>query len=236
METHKIKTWRDPYAEGFSTTRRKEIELKKGLTVLVGCNGSGKTTLLRNIKEVCKKEEVPVVYYDSREDEKSFKGEASLNSRFDLIATSMASSEGENINIMLANLASKLGRFVHTGDSINKSDRLAKAFRTAAGIDDEEKKEIQSNKRFILMDAVDSGFSIDNIVDLKQYLFKTMIEDAEKNNIDLYIIISANSYELANGEQCFDVMEGQYITFKDYEAYKKFILRTAEKKRKRYEG
>ena len=234
METHKIKTWRDPYDEGFSTTRRREIELKKGLTVLVGCNGSGKTTLLRNIQEVCKEEKVPAVYYDSRDDEKSFKGEMSLNSRFDLLATSMCSSEGENINIMLGNLASKLGRFIHTGDSINKSDRIAKAFRLAAGLDD-EKKEIKSNERFILLDAVDSGFSIDNIVDLKQYLFKTMIEDAEKNNIDLYIIISANSYELANGESCFDVMEGQYITFKDYEAYKKFILRTAEKKMKRYE-
>lgn len=234
METHKIKTWRDPYGEGFNTTRRKEIELKKGLTVLVGCNGSGKTTLLRNIEEVCKEEKIPVVDYDSREDEKSFKGEASLNSRFDLIAASMASSEGENINIMLGNLASKLGRFIHTGESIKKSDKLAKAFRLASGLD-EEKKEIESNERFILMDAVDSGFSIDNIIDLKQYLFKTMIEDAEKHNIDLYIIISANSYELANGEQCFDVMEGQYITFKDYEAYKKFILRTAEKKKKRYE-
>lgn len=46
----KVKTWRDPYDAGFSPTRSKEIELKPGLTVLVGCNGAGKTTLLLNIK------------------------------------------------------------------------------------------------------------------------------------------------------------------------------------------
>ena len=48
---HKIKTWRNPYDEGFSTCRRKEVEFKPGLTVLVGCNGSGKSTMLKNIKE-----------------------------------------------------------------------------------------------------------------------------------------------------------------------------------------
>jgi hypothetical protein len=33
-----FKTWRDPYDEGFSTCRKKEIEIKPGVTVLVGCN------------------------------------------------------------------------------------------------------------------------------------------------------------------------------------------------------
>lgn len=35
---HKIKTWRNPYDEGFSTCRRKEVEFKPGLTVLVRFN------------------------------------------------------------------------------------------------------------------------------------------------------------------------------------------------------
>lgn len=33
-----IKTWRDPYDAGFSTCRKKQIEIQQGLTVLVGCN------------------------------------------------------------------------------------------------------------------------------------------------------------------------------------------------------
>ena len=41
-----IKTWRDPYCEGWSICRPRQIELQLGLTVLVGCNGAGKTTFL----------------------------------------------------------------------------------------------------------------------------------------------------------------------------------------------
>ena len=57
-----IKTWRDPYDAGFSTCRKKQIEIQQGLTVLVGCNGSGKTTLLHNIKSELKKEDIPVIF------------------------------------------------------------------------------------------------------------------------------------------------------------------------------
>ena len=40
--SRKIKTWRDPCGEGFSTCRKAEIEIFPGTTVLVGCNGAGK--------------------------------------------------------------------------------------------------------------------------------------------------------------------------------------------------
>lgn len=63
----KIKTWRDPYDEGFTPTRPKEIELKTGLTVLVGCNGAGKTTLLNNIKAALGKNE-PFLYFNNLTD------------------------------------------------------------------------------------------------------------------------------------------------------------------------
>ena len=48
-----INTWRDPYDEGFSTCRPKQIVIRSGMTVLVGCNGAGKTTLLHNIQSDC---------------------------------------------------------------------------------------------------------------------------------------------------------------------------------------
>lgn len=49
-----ITTWRDPYGQGFNTTKPKKIDIESGLTVLVGCNGAGKSTLLLNIQEHCK--------------------------------------------------------------------------------------------------------------------------------------------------------------------------------------
>lgn len=63
-----IKTWRDPYDEGFTPTRPKQIEIQPGLTVLVGCNGAGKTTLLRNIENQLRTENIPYNYYDNLHD------------------------------------------------------------------------------------------------------------------------------------------------------------------------
>lgn len=63
MSERVINTWRDPYDEGFSTCRLKQITIKSGLTVLVGCNGAGKSTLLRNIKSELKKRKIYHVIY-----------------------------------------------------------------------------------------------------------------------------------------------------------------------------
>ena len=224
-----IKTWRDPYDAGFSTCRKKQIEIQQGLTVLVGCNGSGKTTLLHNIKSELKKEDIPVFYYDNEKDggnnsisESIFYGNLSFT------ATALCSSEGENISLNLSKIASKLRKFVETGDNGDRFNALAK---TLALKDDNEDNNV-SNERWILLDAMDSGYSIDNVIEMKDF-FDLVIKDAKEFDIELYIMISSNEYELAHESKCFDVMEGKYIQFASYEDYKKFILRTREKKDKR---
>ena len=224
-----IKTWRDPYDAGFSTCRKKQIEIQQGLTVLVGCNGSGKTTLLHNIKSELKKEDIPVFYYDNEKDgwnnsisESIFYGNLSFT------ATALCSSEGENISLNLSKIASKLRKFVETGDNGDRFNALAK---TLALKDDNEENNV-SNERWILLDAMDSGYSIDNVIEMKDF-FDLVIKDAKEFGIELYIMISSNEYELAHESKCFDVMEGKYIQFASYEDYKKFILRTREKKDKR---
>ena len=224
-----IKTWRDPYDAGFSTCRKKQIEIQQGLTVLVGCNGSGKTTLLHNIKSELKKEDIPVFYYDNEIDggnnsisESIFYGNLSFT------ATALCSSEGENISLNLSKIASKLRKFVETGDNGDRFNALAK---TLALKDDNEENNV-SNERWILLDAMDSGYSIDNVIEMKDF-FDLVIKDAKEFGIELYIVISSNEYELAHESKCFDVMEGKYIQFASYEDYKKFILRTREKKDKR---
>lgn len=224
-----IKTWRDPYDAGFSTCRKKQIEIQQGLTVLVGCNGSGKTTLLHNIKSELKKEDIPVFYYDNEKDggnnsisESIFYGNLSFT------ATALCSSEGENISLNLSKIASKLRKFVETGDNGDRFNALAK---TLALKDDNEENNV-SNERWILLDAMDSGYSIDNVIEMKNF-FDLVIKDAKEFGIELYIMISSNEYELAHESKCFDVMEGKYIQFASYEDYKKFILRTREKKDKR---
>ena len=83
------------------------------------------------------------------------------------------------------------------------------------------------------MDAIDSGFSIDNVIETKDF-FKMVIKDFADHGYELFIVVSANEYELANNEDCFDVMNGKYVKFADYDDFKKFILRSREKKDKRY--
>lgn len=223
---------RDYYEEGQILYKRKTIEINPGLTILVGCNGIGKTTLLYQIKDNLEKENIPCIKYDNLHDGGSNAvSEAGFYDDFAFIATATQSSEGENIIMNMNKLATRLGGFVKDGiDPKNK--RWMQLSRSLAQANEEaiEESEI-SNERWILLDAVDSGLSVDNIVDIKEQLFKTILEYNFGNEI--YIVVSANEYEMARGEQCFDVYNGKYVEFKDYEEYRNLILDSREWKNKR---
>ena len=227
-----IKTWRNPYDCGFSTTRLKNIIIKSGITVLVGCNGAGKTTLIKNITEQLKKENTPYYVFDNLYSggKKSISKMVDSNN-IEKAALMLSSSEGENIANNICDILEKARCFIKTGDSdVYKTNEILKFLKN---INQDEEEPIISNERWFLFDAIDSGYSIDNIVEFKEIL-NLMILDSKKMNKDLYIIISANSYEMANNENCFDVMSGKYIRFKDYNEYKKFIIKTRKRKEKRY--
>ena len=232
MSERIINTWRDPYDEGFSTCRPKQITIKSGLTILVGCNGAGKTTLLHNIQDELKKENIPYHMFDNLHDGgANAKSGAAFEEDWAFVATSMASSEGENINMNIGNLAKKLKEFMVTGRISDRFTRIGDAFASFSG--EKEYEVPETKERWLLLDAIDSGFSIDNVIEAKDF-FKMVIKDFSDHGYDLYIVASANEYELANGENCFDVMNGKYVQFKDYDDFRKFILRSREKKDKRY--
>ena len=215
---------------------RKSVEIKPGVTVLVGCNGSGKTTLMQWMRTDLRKREIPYIKFDNLHDGGSKAISAALfHEDFALAATSTCSSEGENISMNIVQLSKKVAHFMKYGVVEDKFSSLNKLMDEIARDEDEaipEEKE-PVKERWILLDAIDSGYSIDNILDLKEYCLKPVLEHGYGNEV--YIIISANSFEMANGEQCLDVYNGEYVTFKDYGEYKEFILKTRERKDKRYE-
>lgn len=224
-----IKTWRDPYDSGFSPTKPTTINIEEGLTVLVGCNGAGKTTLLHNIKEEMKKQGVPCNLYDNLKDGGGNSiSEAMFSGEMDLGISLWTASEGEDIKINFGRSSSKIKRFLKDGFYDTRSNRLAKLFNK-----DEDNKEV-GNQRVLLFDAVDSGLSVDSIVEVKE-VFNLILEDAKQMGLEMYIIISANEYELARHSNCFDVNKGKYIKFKDYEDYRVFIIKSREAKEKRIE-
>lgn len=228
-----IKTWRDPYDEGFTLTRPKEIEIQPGLTVLVGCNGAGKTTLLHNIQSELRKEKIPCHLYNNLSDGGSNSvGNAFFNDDFSLGATLLCSSEGEAISHNIGMLVSKMRNFIVNGEVVDKTSRMQKAFERLYKDDNEKEAEL-SNERWLLLDAIDSGLSVDNVVEALN-VFNLMIDDAKNFGVELYIIVSANEYEMCRGNQCFNVNSGKYISFKDYEDYREFILKSRKRKNKRY--
>lgn len=185
---------------------RSEMTFKPGVTVLVGCNGSGKTSLLNMLESRLNKEEVPCISFDNLHDGgHNAVSKAAFYEDFNFVANAVTSSEGENIVLNMGNKAREMGAFSKKNDS--------------------------AKELWFLFDAVDSGLSVDNIVDVKEFLFKTIIE--HNKDKDIYIIISANEYELCRKENCFDIYLGKYVKFKDYEEYRKFILDSRARKEKR---
>ena len=227
----KFKTWRDPYDMGFTPTYPREIEIQSGLTILVGCNGAGKTTLLRNIKYELKEAKIPYLYYDNLSDGGSTAVSAMFyKGNIEGAVTVWGSSEGEAIGYNICNVAGQIREFIITGETEESKEQ--KKWASMFGKEEETDQEVPK-ERWILLDAIDSGYSIDNVVELKD-LINLIFEDSAKVGIDMHILASANAYELASGENCFDVNAGKYLTFENYDDYKKFILKSRKKKDKRY--
>lgn len=204
----KIKTWRKPYDLSFSPTRPKEVQFKPGVTVLVGCNGAGKTTLIKTIKERCEKNHVPCIDFDNYHDGGSQSiGSALFYGNIDFAASMITSSEGEKITHNVMQFARKIGQ------------KVRYEYTNAEEI-------------WIAFDATDSGLSIDNVIDLKEF-FQFLLD--EENEKELYIIVSANEYEMCIDLPCMDVSSGKYVDFPTYESYKKFILKSREIKNRHYE-
>jgi energy-coupling factor transporter ATP-binding protein EcfA2 len=180
-------------------------EIKTGLTVLAGCNGSGKTTFLTILEQELTHNKIPCIKFDNLlHGGNNAKQAAAFRDDFAFVMQSAVSSEGENIILNMGQLAAKTGRFVKENPDI---------------------KEL-----WILMDAVDSGLSIDNICDVKKYLFKPILNDSRLLGKEVYIVVSANTYEMAAEANCLDVQTFDYCKFSSYEEYKTFILKTKERK------
>lgn len=204
MRTFKID--RSPY--DFKLFKKDEITFNEGITVLVGCNGSGKSTLINQIQcQLEKDKNVIVLTFDNlKNGGDRAKNEASYKGNYELLLQAMFSSEGENILLNLGEFARKIGELT---------------------VKEKNKKET-----WFILDAVDSGLSIDNIMDVKD-VFKFIANDQRKGDRKIYIIISANSYEFAYGEKCFNVSKFKYENYPTYTKYKSAIIQSKKLKDKR---
>ena len=147
----------------------------------------------------------------------------------ELAASMWTASEGEAIKLNIGRQSTMYKEFFDTGHFKNKSYRFSKLFNK-----DKVDDVAESSTRVLLFDATDSGLSIDNIIEIKEYLFKSILNDNINKNKKVFIVCSANSYEMCKDNSCFDVYSGEYIEFKNYEDYGKYIIKSRKQKDKRF--
>lgn len=209
--SRKFKIIRNYWEDDQILYRKANIEINHGLTVLVGCNGSGKTTLIQQLKRLLDKEKITYTSFDNLFDGgENARSWAGYTGDFSFLVAAVMSSEGENILMNIGNFSTKIGKAV-------------------TNVITKDQQEL-----WVFFDATDSGLSIDGIKEIKNKLLPIIEEDCKRNKIVLYIVISTNAYEFANGEQCFDVYNCKYRTFENYDEYSEFICKSREIKDKRY--
>lgn len=193
-----FKRKRDYYAKNEYIFDNSEITINPGVTVLVGCNGAGKTTTLKVIKSFLKENKINYMDFDGVHQDNQYNAieKALYYEDIETAAYFFQGSEGQNIILSYGQFLKKLRAYVKNND----------------------------NDLFILIDSVDSGLDISNIIQIKD-LFKIILKDAGDKNA--YIIVSTNNYEFVVDEDCLDVKTGKHVSFENYEQYKNFILEKA---------
>lgn len=184
------------------------VILQPGVSVLVGCNGSGKTTFLQIVRDHCEENGIPCFFYSNSDDGSCRASDMNLmRGNIKSLATNAVSSEGEVIYNNFGDHVPQIGKFIHDHSG--------------------------SNQVVICLDGLDSGGSIDNILELKRGLFDIILSTSDGIE-EVYILVSANSYEFVKDEWCIDVTHGKYLQFINYEDYREFIISSRQIKNKRY--
>lgn len=149
----------------------KEIEIETGVTVLIGPNGIGKTYSLQSLQEWLEQNDKDVLNIDIYSEGHSYADELLNSGSMRNLAKRVVASEGQRVyDILIDKYAPKLGDFVKTISQRNKEG-------------------------YILIDGCDSGVSIDLMLSIR-YLFNFVLNDCKNSNINIYVIITSNSFEL----------------------------------------
>ena len=181
-----------------------KLNLSPGFTALVGPNGAGKTTLLRQIEQYAKDNGIRVWKYSNLIDGGDNARQKYLHlGMTDSLAATITGSEGELVAYNFSQVVTAMGSAVRDA--------------TMSG-----------QKLIVLLDAIDSGASIDRARELFD-LFQLIHSDATKSQ-DVYVIMAVNHFELVKYPvDCVNVRNGKHLSFKTYDTYAKFICTFEEK-------
>ena len=185
--------------DDYNLYKKHTFEFNEGITCLIGKNGAGKSTLLKIIQEILKPKNC--FYYDNEYSEKHAMDKFSFYGDMENLFRNFGSSEGQNIRNNFSDVVGGIRQYISRIKNKNKSQVI------------------------ILLDGLDSGISLDYVIELKKDLFPLIFQDCKDNNLECYILIAANNYEFCNGEDCVRVSDAKHFKFKDYNDFRKIYLR-----------
>lgn len=176
-----------------------QLTLEPGYTALVGPNGAGKTTILSQLQEYAKEKGIRVWEYSNlRDGGHVAANQYMFSGNIEGFAASTTCSEGEYLAYNFANQVKAMAQAVKQAGSAKQPI-------------------------LILLDAIDSGASIDRARELMGFL-NNVCETEFKNGVELYIVMAVNHYELAKAPtNCINVRTGEPIRFDSYDTYADFI-------------
>lgn len=201
-----------PFEDDLKLYSRKQFTLLPGLNSLVGCNGSGKTTFIDHfLIPALMKDKIEYYKYNDRRNGGSMLMDRMLNVDDDMygLVRMTLSSEGERIVVGLEKVITALPSFF---------------------------KENKGKPAYLILDAIDSGMSVDEIIEIRELLLDIIIPDAKARfDVDLYIVIAANNYEWCNDERIhnIDITNAKILNLRSYEQYKDQILKSRQFKNRR---
>lgn len=197
-----------PFDDELKLYNRKQFTFQPGINSLVGCNGSGKTTLIDCfLMPYLDKHDISYYKYNDRHSGGSnYMEKLMFNGDMAGVAQMAMSSEGERIVCALDPI------FGILRSQFNKNK--GKAF-------------------FLLLDAIDSGMSVDEIIEIREIFLDFIIPDAKRTfDVDLYVVVAANNFEWCNDDRIhnIDITNAKELKFTDYSEYKDFILNNRKHK------
>ncbi|MBR5172428.1 MAG: ATP-binding cassette domain-containing protein [Phascolarctobacterium sp.] len=187
---------RNPYGTGNLIAGK--YTFTEGVTVLVGKNGSGKSTVLRMLEPYLAKKGIVVEKYDNLHDGGNHALQAAVwEGELDAVFKRAFHSEGEQIITNIGDFVMRIGKRIRAMD--------------------------EGQELWVLGDAMDSGLSINNVLQLKNVM-EFMAADAKRKKIKFYVVVSANTFALARNARCIDVTTGTKKVFLTYSQFEDFIV------------
>ena len=186
----------------YNDAETDELELKPNqITILVGKNGYGKSSLMAGIEEWCKNNNAICVKWSDTEYGRD-RGRSTLgfNEDYGGLAGMLFVSEGQAMMT-----------------SINK-------FFIGNCIKAINNRKPGSTMIFLLLDQIDSGLDIHQVNYIKDVIRDTLIKDMHgRVKLDVYPILTANSFELVVDEDCVDPITRKHMVFRSLIDYRHYI-------------